>query len=196
MRVKLSIAVILALCSGVIMVMSRHTPELKLSIRGNDELGIKLELPYSKESPADVVITNNGNQHLLAYKIRWEGIKYSGEVVERQSVKYHPLALLEKNPNKRRELLISNPLLAPQTKWFVGLGRENWQVTGKIPSLEQVGRDPELFPDLREYKQINVTLDAAMLENEQVVGRDPDAFVKEVKTLISEYLDASKDLNK
>lgn len=196
MVAKLSIAVILALCSGVIMVMSRHTPELILTVRGNDELGIKLELPYSKESPADVVITNNGNHHLLAYKIRWEGIKYSGEVVERESVKYHPLALLEKNPNKRRELLISNPLLAPRTKWFVGLGRENWQVTGKIPPLDDVGRDPELFPDLREYKQINVTLDAAILEDEKVVGRDPNAFGKEVKTLISEYLDASKDLNK
>jgi hypothetical protein len=78
----------------------------------------------------------------------------------------------------------------------VGLGRENRQITCKVPSLEEVGRDPELFPDLKEYKQINVMLDAAMLENGKVVGRDPAAFDKEINNLISEYLKFLRELNK
>jgi hypothetical protein len=75
MTVKFSIALLLMLGSIVIIALSmNHTSELKLTVKGNDELGIKLELPYLKESPADVIITNNGKQDLLAYKIRWEGI--------------------------------------------------------------------------------------------------------------------------
>jgi hypothetical protein len=197
MTIRISIAVLLLLGSAVIMVWSmNHTSELRLTVKGNDELGIKLELPYLKESPADVIITNNSNQSLLAYKIRWESIKYNGEIVERNSIKYHPEALLEKNQEKRKQLLISQPLLPPNTKWFVGLGRENRQISGKVPSLEEVGRDSELFPDLKEYKQINVTLDAAMLENGKVVGRDPAAFDKEINNLVSEYLKFLKELNK
>jgi hypothetical protein len=197
MTIKFSIAALLVLTSVVIVALSmNHKSELKLTVKGNDELGIKLELPYPKESPADVVITNNGKHSLLAYKIRWEGIKYNGEIVERNSIKYHPEALLEKNQEKRKQLLISQPLLPPNTKWFVGLGRKNRQITGKVPSLEEVGRDPELFPDLKEYKQINVMLDAVMLENGQVVGRDPAAFDKEINSLASEYLKFLKDLNK
>lgn len=194
---KKSIALLLLLCSVVIIAVSMNkTTELRLTVKGNDELGIKLELPYLKESPADVIVTNNGNHHFLAYKIRWEGIKYNGEVVERQSIKFHPLALSERNPDKRRELLISNPLLPPHTKWFVGLGRENWQITGEIPTLQEVGRDPKLFPDLKEYKQINVTLDAAILENGQVLARNPTAFSKEIDSLVSEYLITLKNLKK
>jgi hypothetical protein len=194
---RISIAVLLLLGSAVMMVWSmNHTSELQLTVKGNDELGIKLELPYLKESPADVIITNNGNHSLLAYKIRWEGIKYDGKVVERQSIKYHPDALLEKNQEKRKQLLIIQPLLPPNTKWFVGLGRKNRQIIGKVPPLEEVGRDPELFPDLKEYKQINVTLDGAILENGQVVGRDPTAFDKEINNLVSEYLKFLNELNK
>lgn len=197
MTVKFSIAALLLLSSAVIIALSmNHKSELVLTVEGNDELGIKLELPYLKESPADVVITNNGKHSPIAYKIRWEGIKYSGEVVERQSIKYHPDVLLEKDLNKRKELLAREPLLPPNTKWFVGLGRENHQIIGKVPSLEEVGRDPELFPDLKEYKQINVTLDAVILETGQVVGRDPAAFEKEINTLVSEYLTSLKELNK
>lgn len=181
MAVKFSIALFLMLGSAVLIALSmNHTPELKLTVKGNDELGIKLELPYLKESPADVIITNNGKHHLIAYKIRWESIKYSGEIVERRSIKYHPDALLEKNQEKRNEMLIRQPLLAPNTKLLIGLGRETRQITNKIPTLEDIGRDPELFPDLKEYKQINVTLDGAILENGQVVGRDPIAFEKEI----------------
>lgn len=189
MTIKFSIALLLVLGSAVLVALSmNHTSELKLTVKGNDELRIRLELPYLKESPADVIITNNGKHHLIAYKIRWEGIKYSGKVVERQSIKFHPNALLEKNLEKRKELLIRQPLLPPNTKWFVGLGRENYQITGNIPSLEEVGRDPELFPDIKEYKQINVTLDGAIIENGQVFGRDPAAFGKEIDTLVSDYL--------
>ena len=197
MTIKISIALALVFGSAVIIALSmNHTSELKLTVKGNDELGVKLELPYLKESPADVIITNNGNHHLLAYKIRWEGIKYNGEVVERNSIKYHPDALLEKNQEKRKQLLISQPLLPPHTKWFVGLGRQNRQITSRVPTLEEVGRDPELFPDLKEYKQINVTLDAAMLENGQVLGRDPAAFEKEINNLVSEYSSSLKELHK
>lgn len=194
--IKVSIAAILMLSSAVIMVWSSHHKSgLQLTVKGNDELGLILELPYLKESPADVVITNNSNHDFLAYKIRWEGIKYNGEVVERESIKYHPLALLEKNPDKRRELLTETPLLPPHTKWFVGLGREHQQITGKVPSLEEVGRDPELFPDIKEYKQINVTLDGAILENEQIVGRNPAAFGEQINTLVAEYAKNLKELN-
>lgn len=35
-----------------------------------------------------------------------------------------------------------------------------------------------------------------MLENEQVVGRDPAAFDKEINSLVSEYLKFLKELNK
>lgn len=170
--------------------------ELVLTVKGNDELGIKLELPYLKESPADVIITNDGNHNLLAYRIRWEGIKYSGEVVERESIGYHPLALSEMDPAKRKELVARNPLVAPQTKWFVGLGREARLITNRVPSLEEVGRDPQLFPDLKEYRQINVTLDGVILEDGQVIGRDPDAFGREINGLVSEYLTTLRELNK
>jgi hypothetical protein len=173
-----------------------HPAELKLTVKGNDELGISLELPYLKESPADLIITNYGDHYLLAYKIRWEGIKFDGEIVERQSIGYHPDAFLEDDLEKRKALLISAPLLPPNTKWFAGLGREHLQIIGDVPTLEEVGRDPELFPDLKEYREINVTLDAAMLESGQVVGRDPTAFYVEIKTIISENLEFLKDLNK
>ena len=173
-----------------------RTPELKLTVKGNDELGIKLELPYLMESPADVIITNSGRESLLAYKILWEGIKYSGEIVERKAIKYHPEAILEKDQVKRKELLAKQPLLAPNTKLLVGLGRETKEITNKIPTLEEIGRDPELFPDLKEYKQINVTLDAAILENGRVVGRDPLAFDKEINAYVSEYLTILKERNK
>jgi hypothetical protein len=103
--------------------------------------------------------------------------------------------LLEKNLEKRKELLIRQPLLPPpHTKWFVGLGREHQQITSHIPTLEEVGRDPELFPDIKEYKQINVTLDGAILENGQVIGRNPTAFGEEIDTLVSEYLTRLKEL--
>lgn len=197
MAVKISIALLLVLGSAALIALSmNHTPELKLTVKGNNELGIKLELPYLKESPADVIVTNSGEHRLLAYKIRWESIKYSGEVVERRSIGYHPEALLEKNQEKRRELLIRQPLLPPHTKWFLGLGREHYQITGNIPSLEEVGRDPELFPDIKEYKQINVTLDGAIIENGQVFARNPAAFSKEIDTLVLEHLKFLKGLNK
>jgi hypothetical protein len=197
MALKLSIAALLIIGGAVMIALSMNQKsELKLTVKGNDELGIKLELPYFKESPADVVITNKGDHYLLAYKIRWEGIKYSGEVVERNSIKYHPEALLEKDHEKRKQLLSSQPLLPPNTKWFVGLGRENRQITSKVPSLEEVGRDSQLFPDLMEYKELNVTLDAAMLENGQIVGRDTAAFDMEINNLVSEYLKFLKELNK
>jgi len=197
MTVKLAIATLLLLRSAVIIVLSMsRKSELILTVEGNDELGIKLELPYLKESPADVIITNDGNHNLLAYKIRWEGIKYSGEVVERESIGYHPQALSEMDPTKRKELVVRNPLVAPQTKWFVGLGRETRLITNSVPSLEEIGRDPHLFPDLKEYKQINVTLDGVILEDKQVVGRDPGAFGAEINGLVSEYLTLLKELNK
>lgn len=86
--------------------------------------------------------------------------------------------------------------MAPQTKWFVGLGREVRLITNRVPSLEEVGRDPQLFPDLKEYRQINVTLDGVILEDNQVIGRDPDAFGREINGLVSEYLRTLKELNK
>ena len=195
MVIKISIAAILMLSSAVIIVWSNHKSGLQLTVKGDDELGLKLELPYLKESPADVVITNNSNHDFLAYRIRWESIKYNGEGVERESIKYHPLALLEKNPDKRREMLAGTPLLPPHTKWFVGLGRETQQITGKIPSLEEVGRDPELFPDIKEYKQINVTLDGAILEDGQAVGRNPAAVGQPTDALAAEYAKNLKDFN-
>jgi hypothetical protein len=173
-----------------------HLDDLKLSVKGNDELGIILELPYLKESPADLIITNNGHHYLLAYKIRWERIKFDGEIVERQSIGYHPDAFLEDDLEKRRELLIRAALLPPNTKWFAGLGREHQQITGVAPTLDEVGRDPELFPDIKEYKEINVTLDAAMLECGQVVGRDPTAFYREINSIVSEHFEFLKDLHK
>lgn len=71
MTVRLAIATLLLLSSAVIIALSiSRKSELILTVKGNDELGIKLELPYLKESPADVIITNAGNHNLLAYKIR------------------------------------------------------------------------------------------------------------------------------
>jgi hypothetical protein len=197
MFIKSSLAVALVFGSAVIIVWSStRSTTLHLTAKGNDELGIKLELPYGADSPADVVITNNSSHNLLAYKIHWSCIKYNGEVVERQSIKYHPLALSEKNQDRRMELLANQPLLAPHTKWFVGLGRENRQITGKTPKLDEVGRDPQLFPDLKAYKQINVTLDGIILENGQVIGRDPAAFEREINKLVSEYSPNLQEMNK
>jgi hypothetical protein len=173
-----------------------YRAELELSVRGNDELGITLELPYLKESPADVIITNDGHHYLLAYKIRWEGIKFNGEIVERQSIGCHDDAFLENDPEKRKELLIRCSLIPPNTKWFAGLGREHLQIIGAAPTLEEVGRDPELFPDIKEYRKINVTLDAVMLESGQVVGRDPAAFYREINTIVAENLEFQKEVNR
>jgi hypothetical protein len=195
MAIKFSIAAILMLCSVVMMVWSNHQSGFQLTVKGNDELGLQLELPYLKESPADVIIINNSDHDFLAYKIRWESIKHNGEVVERAVIGCHSLALLEKNPAKRRALLAETPLLPPHTKWFVGLGREHYQITGKVLSLEELGRDPELFPDIKEYKQINVTLDGAILEDGRVVGRDPAAFGKQIDELVAEYAKDLKEWN-
>jgi hypothetical protein len=199
MRIKMFLSAVLAISSITIITMSMSQNDqptgLNLNVRGDKELGIVLELPFLNDSPADVIITNNGQHSLLAYKIRWEGIKYSGEVVERQSIKYHPDALLEADLEKRQEILNRQPLLPPNTKWFVGLGRVNKRITDKVPTLDEVGRDPELFPDLKEYKQINVTLDAAMLENGEVIGRDPIAFDKEIKGILSNNFTPSKEKN-
>lgn len=199
MRIKLFLSAALAISSITIIALSmspNHQPAgLNLNVTGNNQLGITLELPFPNDSPADVIITNNGQHSLLAYKIRWEGIKYSGEVIERQSIKYHPDALLETDLEKRKEILNRRSLLPPNTKWFVGLGRVNRQITDKAPTLDEVGRDPELFPDLKEYKQINVTLDAAMLENGQVIGRDPIGFDKEIKGILSNNFTPSMEKN-
>ncbi|MGB9180430.1 MAG: hypothetical protein WCB68_14455 [Pyrinomonadaceae bacterium] len=149
-----------------------------------DKIGLKIELPYPKESPGDLIITNYSNHNPIAYKVRWESIKFNGEVVERQAIKYHLLALLEKDPSSRASLLAKNPMLPPQTRWLTGLGRETQQLTGRIPSLKEIGRNSDVFPDLAEYKLINVTLENVMLENDQVLGRNPESFSQEIQTLV------------
>jgi hypothetical protein len=197
MAIKISIFIAFMFIALVMLAWSQQAdPRLKLTVKGNDELGIKLELPFLKESPADVIVTNDGDHYLLAYKIRWESIKFNGEVVERQSIGYHPLALLEKDRDKRRGLLVQMPLLPPHTKWFKRLGGEMEQITVKVPTLEELGRDPELFPDIKEYKQINVTIDGVILEDERVVAREPVAFKKEIDALVADYAKDIKEYSK
>jgi hypothetical protein len=187
-RVSITIFVLIV-TAAIYSIMSNHKSSLQLTVKGRDDLGINLELPYRKDSPGDVIITNIGNHNPIAYKIRWEGIKYTGETVERQSIKCHILAVLEKNPDKRAELLQHEPLLASKSKWLIGLGRETMEISDQVPSLAFIGgRPPQVFPDLAEYKQINVTLEGIMLEDGQITGLDTAAFDKEIQTLVSKYL--------
>lgn len=164
---------------------------LRFTIKGIDEFGLHLELPYGKESPGDIVLTNKGMHSLLAYKVRWEGVKHNGEVVERKLVKYYPTALLEKNPAKRAEMLKGTPLVPPQTKWLIGLNRETKQINNQIPRLDEIGRDPRVFPDLQEYRQINITL-VAILDNGQFVGTQAKEFKNEVSATVTDYLNRLK----
>jgi hypothetical protein len=180
---------ILVITATIYSVMRNRKAEPQFTVNGRDDLGIKIELPYAKDSPGDVLITNNGNHNPIAYKILWEGIKYNGETIERQSIKCQIQALLEKNPDKRVELLQYQPLLAPKSKWLIGLGRETTEISNHIPLLEHLGgRPPQVFPDLAEYKQINVILEGTMLEDGRIIGRDTATFDKELQALVSKYL--------
>lgn len=189
----MSIKVIIALAiltSGVLIIAWAKAPKQapQLTIKGIDELRLSLDSPYSINSPGDVLISNNGNHSPLAFRILWRGIKNNGEVVEREAIRFHPVVLIEEEAKKRAELLVSEPMLAPHTKWLIGLDREAQQIIGPTPSLEAIGgRNPRVFPDLADYKQINITLDEVILENGQIVGSNPTAFGRKVQSLVEDY---------
>ncbi|HKS26795.1 MAG TPA: hypothetical protein VJS44_03200 [Pyrinomonadaceae bacterium] len=189
MSVKVTIA-LAVLAGGVLIITWAKVPKQspQITVKGIDELNLSLDAPYSLNSPGDVLIGNNGNHSPLAFRVLWRGIKNNGEVVDREAIRFHPLVLIEEEANKRAELLASEPMLPPRTKWLIGLDRESQQITGSTPSLEDIGgRSPRVFPDLTDYKQINITLDAVILENGQVVGSDPVAFGKKVQSLVEDY---------
>lgn len=193
MRVKFlfSIALFLIAVTSFYGWSMYNRTDLRFTINGIDEFGLRLELPYGKESPGDVILINNGTHSLLAYKVRWEGVKTNGEVVERKMVKFYPDALLEKDPAKRAALLKDDPMIPPETKWLVGLNRQTRQIDSQIPRLDEIGRDPQVFPDFQEYRQINITLDA-ILDDGQFVGPQAKEFGNEVLATVADYLNRLK----
>lgn len=154
---------------------TKKSDDLIITTQGLEELGITLQAPYGSRSFHHALIINNGPHHVLACDVLFEVVAKNGEVSSGHKVVFSH-ALAEEDPAERRAFLMKEPAIAPHTKWLVGLGVD--------PALEPVGDTPPpladdaILPDVKNYKQLNITLKAVVIEDGRAFGSNAQGFLK------------------
>lgn len=152
---------------------------MTIETKGLAELGIELKAPYGPRSLQHVLLTNNGPHYVLACDIVFEMTTSDGAVFTARKVVYsHPL--LEKNLDKRKALLESEPGISPNSSWLIGFDE-----TGLQPVLEGV---PELepgfngnFPDIAKCTHLGITLSGVVIETGEAFGPQGQAFLSHLE---------------
>ncbi|HEX8149978.1 MAG TPA: hypothetical protein VF591_22540 [Pyrinomonadaceae bacterium] len=152
----------------------RATRYPQVSVEGINELKLQLEIPGGGKNPGDFVIRNAGEHTLVAYRVVYEAHSKSGEVHEWSKTVVQPLAFLG-SEDRDRFLSPTYSCIPPGTAVFGGLLRESMPQDGKnIPKLERVWVPRG---GLESYDRIDVRLDAVMLEDGQIHGRNKGALM-------------------
>lgn len=167
---------LLAFGGGVIgaVMHQRATEYPQVNVEGIDELKLQLEIPGGGENPGDFVIRNSGEHTLVAYRVIYEAHSRSGEVHEWSKTVVQPLAF-PNNEGREQFLSPTYSCIPPGTAVFGGLLRDSMPQDGKnIPKLERVWVPRE---GLENYHRIDGRLDAVMLEDGQIRGRNKGALI-------------------
>ena len=197
----LIVVALLAFVGGVIgaVMHQRATRFPQVDAEGIAELKLQLEIPGGGENTGDFVIRNSGEHTLVAYRVVYEAHSVSGEVHEWSKTVVQPLAF-PSNEDRDQFLSPTYSCIPPGTAVFGGLLRESLPQDGKnIPRPERVWVPRE---GLESYDRINVRLDAVMLEDGQIRGRNKGALIGGIRQSFSdevrEFLyrpESASDLN-
>lgn len=178
------------------MVEPIHLPaDLRVIVRGIQELGLTLEAPF-EEAPLDLVLTNNGSHTVVVYMLLYEGIlrdDYTGDytghlrdgnIFDRKRTGGHFIALSQRDPAKRAALIAaSEDVIAPRTRWLFGLEGGMQRIERETTSIGQIMREPTMIHDLANYRQMNILLSVA-LDDGQFYGPQSADLRAETEQLI------------
>ena len=176
---------LLAFGGGVIgaVMYQRATKYPQVTVEGINELKLQLEIPGGGENPGDFVIRNAGERTLVAYRVVYEAHSRAGEVHEWSKSVVQPLAFPE-SEDRHQFLSPAYSCIPPGTAVFGGLLRDSMPQDGKnIPKLERVWVPRE---GLESYDRIDVRLDAVMLEDGQILGRNKGALIGGIRQTFGE----------
>lgn len=176
--VVLIVLAISAFVSGTIYMNISNSKGITITTKSINELGITLEVPYKTQSLQYVLLTNNGSHHIVACDLLFEATTKGGMVLSTRKVVYSQ-PLLEKDLVKRAALITKESVIAPGTKWLISIGGEPGvePIETSVPPFNKQNIFQEVFPDMENYKQLQVTLNAVVTETGQAFGPNAQAFL-------------------
>lgn len=149
--------------------MYEHKPVV--TTKGLEAIGVTLELAYPERSWQEVVLSNNGEHHIIAAVLLYELTTQDGKKAWARDVILDPNVSLENNPAKIKQLLVKHPVIPPFSRWLLGVGVDRTRIFHGLPSFEDSRNLISLeLPTAGQLKSVLITIDGAILEDGQIVG--------------------------
>jgi len=156
---------------------------------GLDDLGIHLQAPYGAKSIHHALIINDGPHSLMAFEVLFEFVSKTG------SIDSHPrivgyAQLLRAKPSEREALFKQGGVgITPHSKFLVNIGMQGPDmvvITDTLPPLTDSAVGLDNAEVTERYEKINIRLNAAVLENGEILGPGAKEFNGYVQKVLRE----------
>jgi hypothetical protein len=156
------------------------------------ELYARLEMSEGLDSirTRSAFIRNTGKQSVVAFMLKWELMKPSGEIDARNYQYVTNWSLMGGGVSRH-----GGDIIRPETTWFItpGFATEVGNDHGYLPA----GRDmllKRIDRDLSQYSSLTVSLDGAFFEDGTFVGPNSTGFFEKVAALCEAHRDLSTEI--
>jgi len=156
---------------------------------GLDDLGIHLQAPYGAKSIHHALIINDGPHSLMAFEVLFEFVSKTG------SIDSHPrivgyAQLLRAKPSEREALFKQGGVgITPHSKFLLNIGMQGPDmvvITDTLPPLTDSAVGLDNAEVTERYEKINIRLNAAVLENGEILGPGAKEFNGYVQKVLRE----------